>query len=294
MEPVRTFDGRAFDAAELVTLKRGRRISVCLPARDEEATIGPIVERTRHALVLECPLVDDIVVVDDRSADDTARIAGAAGARVVRTGEGHGKGAALRTATAVAEGELLVFCDADLRDFDPAFVVGLLGPLLLHDDVALVKAFYARPIDGRAPGGGRVTELVARPLLAMLFPELGAIAQPLAGEYAARRGVLERVRFVEGYGVDVALLIDVAAGWGASALAQVDLGVRAHRNRPLDELGPMAAEVAQAILRRAGVGAADAPVVLAAPGRPPVVVAPRELPPLGPSPHAAGRGRRTA
>jgi glucosyl-3-phosphoglycerate synthase len=265
-----TFDHRDFDVAALVDAKAGRRISLCLPARDEEPTVGPIVERVRQRLVERHPLVDEILVVDDASSDATARTAADAGARVV-VGEGRGKGEALWTAVANAAGDLLVFCDADVRDFDPRFVVGLVGPLLQHDGLAFVKAFYERPTDGGPRGGGRVTELMARPLIAALFPELSAIVQPLAGEFAAPRAVLESVPFVEGYGVDLGLLVDVSRAYGVDAIAQVDLGVRVHRNRPLDDLGPMATVVLLTALQRAGIDAPGA-VELEAPGAAPVTV----------------------
>ncbi|MGH9062929.1 MAG: glucosyl-3-phosphoglycerate synthase, partial [Acidimicrobiales bacterium] len=244
----------------LAGLKAGRRVSVCLPARDEEATVGLVVGRVREALVEAVPLVDEVLVVDDGSMDATAAVARAAGARVVRAsdvlpeeGGGAGKGQAMWKAVAEADGDLLVFCDADVHNFGPHFVTGLLGPLLAHDDVALVKGFYERPLDGRAGQGGRVTELVARPLIATLFPHLAGIAQPLAGETAGRREVLEQVPFAHGYGVELGLLLDVGARYGVRALAQVDLGVRVHRNRPLHELGPQALAVLQVALDRAGV-----------------------------------------
>ena len=253
---VRTFAAHDFEAEAMVAAKTGRRVSVCLPARDEEITVGPIVARVRSSLVEAVPLVDEVLVVDDGSRDRTAAEAGAAGARVVRRGPGDGppgKGQALRRAVEEAAGDVLVFLDADVRNFDDHFVVGLLGPVLTDPTTALVKATYRRPLAGSDGPGGRVTELVARPLLARLFPELAGVAQPLAGECAAPRSVLEAVPFADGYGVEVGLLIDVAACCGADALAQVDLGERVHRNRPLDELAPQAAAVIDVVLDRAGV-----------------------------------------
>jgi glucosyl-3-phosphoglycerate synthase len=240
--------------------------------------VGPIVERISKRLVDQHPLVDEILVVDDASTDETARIAADAGALVV-PGEGRGKGEALWTAVGHASGDLLAFCDADVRDFNPRFVVGLVGPLLRHDDCRFVKAFYERPTDGGARGGGRVTELMARPLIATLFPELSHIVQPLAGEFAAPRAVLEAVPFVEGYGVDIGLLVDVSRAHGVDAVAQVDLGVRVHRNRPLDDLGPMATVILLTALQRAGI---DAPtsVELRPPEGSPVQVWFGERPPL--------------
>jgi glucosyl-3-phosphoglycerate synthase len=257
---VRTFHHRQFDVDDLVAAKAGRTISVVLPARDEEATVGPIVARIHRDLVVRRPLVDEVLVVDDRSSDRTGAVAAAAGARVVRASEilpdagpGHGKGDALWKGTAAAQGDLVAFCDADVRDFNPRFVVGLVGPLLREPALRFVKAFYARPIDHLPRGGGRVTELMARPLIAVLFPHLSEIVQPLAGEFAAPRAVLEELPFVQGYGVDLGLLIDAAARHGGDALAQVDLGIRIHRNRPLDELAPMATVILQTALARAGV-----------------------------------------
>jgi glucosyl-3-phosphoglycerate synthase len=252
---VRTFDARDFDAGGLVGAKGRRRVSVCLPARDEEATVGAIVARVRSALVERVALVDEVLVVDDGSTDGTAAEATAAGARVVRRGAADGpagKGQALRRAVEEATGDVLVFLDADVRNFDVHFVVGLLGPVLTEPGLALVKATYRRPLAGSDGPGGRVTELVARPLLARLFPELAEVTQPLAGECAAPRAVLEAVPFADGYGVEVGLLIDVAARCGTGALAQVDLGERVHRNRPLDELAPQAAAVLDVVLDRAG------------------------------------------
>ena len=251
---IRTFDRPPLALEGLLDSKGAHRISVCIPARDEGATVGAIVGRILDALAA---LVDEVLVVDDHSTDDTAAAAAAAGARVVGS-DGDGKGAALWKATASAQGDLIVFCDADLRDFDPRYIAGLVGPLLLHDDIALVKAFYERTLDGQPRGGGRVTELVARPALTLLFPALSPILQPLAGEYASRRDVLEQLPFAEGYGVDIGILIDVAARFGPDAVAQVDLGVRVHRNRPLHELRPMASVVLQTVLRRAGVPLGEA------------------------------------
>ncbi|MDQ4097862.1 MAG: glucosyl-3-phosphoglycerate synthase [Actinomycetota bacterium] len=268
------FSGNEFNPSTLVEAKAGRFVSVCLPARDEAATVGTVVSRIGE-VATRWPLVDEILVVDDGSADGTADVARAAGALVVRRadvlpgcGPGAGKGEALWKALAAAKGDLLVFCDADIRDFDPGFVTGLLGPLLLDEQIGFVKGRYERPGDG-----GRVTELVARPLLSLLFPHLAAFDQPLAGEFAGRREVLERLPFVEGYGVDLALLIDVVADLGLDRVAQVDLGVRVHRNRPLAELRPQAQAVLHAALCRAGVQL-PAPVI----ERPPIHTVPEYRP----------------
>ena len=261
-------------------------MSVCLPARNEEATVGSIVERIRRELVESVGLVDEILVVDDHSSDATAAVAAAAGARVVSAaevlpehGNGHGKGAALWRSLYESEGDIVVWCDADLLDFDTHFVLGLLGPLLTHSDVDFVKGFYERPSTDPGDRGGRVTELVARPLLALLFPHLTSIVQPLGGEYAGRRELLEQLPFVEGYGVDIALLIDIAARFGTDVIAQVDLGTRRHRNRPLDELSPQATAIMQTALRRAG-RAVPTRSTLVRPGLEPLEVIESELPPL--------------
>jgi glucosyl-3-phosphoglycerate synthase len=257
----RTSDGAVWDRRHLTAAKEGRTVDVVLPARTEASTVGAIVERLRRELVELVPLVDEIVVVDSGSDDGTAGVAAAAGARVVRQDavlprlrNVPGKGEALWKSLIVTSGDVVAFVDADLRDFDPQFVVGLLGPLLTDPGVSFVKAIYDRPLslsDRILPtGGGRVTELVARPLLNLHWPQLAGFVQPLAGEYAARRTLLERLPFLSGYGVDIGLLIDVAELAGLDAMAQVDLGRRAHRNQDDAALGRMAAQVTLAVLSR--------------------------------------------
>lgn len=284
---LQSFPVGAFDGDDLVAVKArtGTTVSVCIPARDEEATVGAVVDTIHRSLVVGAALVDEIVVVDDHSGDRTATVAAAAGARVVDAstvlvdhGEGHGKGEALWKSLHGSTGDLVAWVDADIVDFDPSFVVGLLGPLLTDPGIELVKGHYHRP-ESDGVGGGRVTELLARPLLSLFFPELAEVAQPLAGEYAGRRTLLERLSFVVGYGVDVALLIDAVREVGIGAIAQVDLGVRQHRNRSLAELGPQALAVSQAILDRAGVRP-PGPAVLRRPGLDPDVVALDERPAL--------------
>ena len=227
-------------------------VSVCLPARNEEDTVGAIVHAIRRDLVEDTQLVDEIVVVDDGSIDDTAARAEAEGARVVTVTDGPGKGRALWNGLRETTGEVVVFCDADLYEFDSRFITGLVAPLLADERVGFVKGYYRRPLGDRPSDGGRVTELVARPLLRLLCPHLAEVVQPLGGEYAGRRALLSQVPFIEGYGVDVGLLIDLTARFGAEMLAQVDLGVRLHRNRPLNELVPQASAVMEAVLVRAG------------------------------------------
>jgi glucosyl-3-phosphoglycerate synthase len=258
----RTFRGATWSVDGLVAAKAGRTVSVVLPALDEEATVGGVVAAVRPHLGT---LVDEIVVVDSGSTDATAAVATAAGARVVSREEAlpdvevrPGKGEVLWRGLAATSGDLVVYLDADLVDMDPAFVPSLLGPLLTVAGVALVKGFYERPLrisedDAVATGGGRVTELVARPALASLRPELAGVVQPLGGEYAATRELLESLPFAGGYGVEIGLLLDTHRTRGLDAIAQVDLGVRKHRHRSLRALGVTAAEVLDAVLRRCAV-----------------------------------------
>ncbi|MFH5823449.1 glucosyl-3-phosphoglycerate synthase [Georgenia sp. AZ-5] len=257
----RTSAGVDWSRHRLVDLKGGDRISVVLPARDEEATVGAIVATLRRELVEAVPLVDEVVVIDSGSMDATAAEARRAGARVAqqdevlpRIGNLAGKGEALWKSLFVAGGDIVVFVDADLHEFDEQFVVGLLGPLLTDPDIAFVKAFYDRALHTGErvlpAGGGRVTELVARPLINLHWPTLAGFVQPLAGEYAARRTLLERIPFVSGYGVEIGMLIDVVEEVGLGAMAQVDLGHRAHRNSSDAALGRMAAQVQLAMLSR--------------------------------------------
>lgn len=253
---MRTFVHTEFDAQQLLEARGERTISVCMPARNEESTIGHIVSAVRDHLTARgaTALVEEILVVDDGSTDQTASVAARAGARVVTNGPGRGgKGEAMRLAIAESDGDLLVFLDADVGNFRPHFVTGLLGPLLVEpESVMLVKGFYERPIEGKPSGGGRVTELTARPVIELLYPQLREVRQPLAGESAAPRTVLEKVGIAGGYGAELGLLIDVASSYGTASVAQVDLGVRVHRNRSLEELRHQATDVLRAGLERAG------------------------------------------
>jgi glucosyl-3-phosphoglycerate synthase len=228
-------------------------VSVCLPARNEAETVGAIV-----AAVRTVDLVDEIIVADDGSSDGTAEAAAAAGARVAavaailpEAGPGAGKGNVLWKALAASTGDIVCYLDADLRNFAPETVTKLCRPLLDDPGVMLVKPCYTRAFEGAPTGGGRVTELVARPLLNLLFPKLADIVQPLGGEYAARRSALEVLPFVEGWGVEFAMLVDVLERFGRDAVTQVDLGAREHRNRPLDELAPQAEAIIATALQRA-------------------------------------------
>jgi glucosyl-3-phosphoglycerate synthase len=239
----------------LAALKGDARISVVLPALDEEATVGAIAAAIRRDLCLgPHPLVDDLLVLDSGSSDRTAEVAREAGARVVHRDEVlpglpavPGKGEAMWRSLAATDGDLIVFIDADLLDFSATYVTGLLGPLLADPTVQLVKGLYDRPLAAGhrvlPAGGGRVTELVARPLLALHWPQLAGVVQPLAGETALRRGLAERLPFPTGYGIELALLVDTLAADGLDAIAQVDLGVRHHRHQDEHALGRMAAEI---------------------------------------------------
>jgi glucosyl-3-phosphoglycerate synthase len=239
---------RPADLDELIAAKGGDRIAVCIPARDEAATVGTVVAAVDA--LRTAGLVDELVVIDDRSSDATAERARAAGAWVVENRLGPGKGQALMTGVAATDAEVLVFLDADVTNFSTAFVTALVEPLLGDPDVRLVKAAYRRPLDGRRDEGGRVTELLARPLLRRFFPELASISQPLAGECAMRRETLADVEFADGYGIEIGLLIDVHCRYGRSAIVEVDLGERTHRNRPLHELRPHADDVLATVLAR--------------------------------------------
>jgi glucosyl-3-phosphoglycerate synthase len=223
----------------VIAAKSGRSVAVVIPARNEEATVGGIVA-TIHAQLPA--LVDELVVVDSCSTDATATAASDAGARVVRA-ERTGKGEALWVGLGATYADVVVFVDADLRSFTSQVVTGLVGPLLADPQTQLVKAAYDRPL-------GRVTELVARPLLSAHWPALAGFEQPLAGEYAGRRGLLERLPFPIGYGVEIAILIDALGLVGLDALAQVHVGRRVHRHHDDVVLGQMAAEVWHAAWRR--------------------------------------------
>ena len=244
------------DLADLARAKQGAglTVSVCIPARDEAATVGALVREVVAVLVRSCGLVDEVVVVDDGSTDGTGALAADAGARVIRAAGPPGKGAAMALAVTASSGDLVVFLDADVRNFGPHFVAGLLAPLLADETVMLVKGTYRRPLHGVADEGGRVTELLARPLIERLFPELAFVTQPLAGEVAVRRAVLDELVLEPGYGVEIGMLIDVGRRFGALAVAQADLGERVHRNRPLRQLGDQARQVVAAVLDRAALG----------------------------------------
>ena len=252
-------------------------VSLVVPARNEAATVGAVVSRVREALMETTDLLDEIVVIDSDSTDDTYAVAADAGAVVHRAAEIRpdlgsvpGKGEAMWKSLFVTKGDLLVFMDADLLDWDTHFVPGLLGPLLVRPEIALVKGFYERPLltgqpepdsDAAAFEGGRVTELTARPLLNVLFPELAGLVQPLAGEWAVRRSLFAALSVPTGYAVETTALIDTARLLGIDAIAQVDLGRRAHRHQALRDLGAMATQIVAAAVHRLGVST-DAEVAL--------------------------------
>ena len=259
-----TFHHRDFsDLGCLLGLKQKSRktISVCLPSMNEASTIGKILAIIRRDLMEKVRLVDQLCVVDGGSEDETREIAREMGAEVYRQDEilpglfqPMGKGDALWRSLHILTGDIVVWIDSDIRNFKPRFIYALIGPILEREEIQFVKAFYQRPIksEGRllATGGGRVTELVARPLLSLFYPELTALIQPLSGEYAGERKLLENIPFFSGYGVEIVMLIDIYKRYGMKAIGQVDLVQRIHRNQPIPALGRMAFQILQAVLVR--------------------------------------------
>jgi glucosyl-3-phosphoglycerate synthase len=257
----RTSRAADWQASKLVDVKGDTRISVVLPALNEQETVGAIVSSIRSRLVERHGLVDELVVMDSGSTDGTYDAAVEAGAKVVRREEVlgdfeplPGKGEVLWRSLAATTGDVLVFVDSDLHDFTPNFVTGLLGPLLTNPAIQLVKATYDRALtQGETvlpAGGGRVTELVARPVLNLHWPELAGFVQPLSGEYAARRELLEQLPFPTGYGVEIGMLVDALRLVGLDGLAQVDLSRRKHRNQEIGKLGRMSSEILQVAYER--------------------------------------------
>ena len=251
------------DHKRLVELKerQGVTISAVLPTLNEADTIGPIVRAARIELMEKIPLIDELLLIDSDSDDDTRELAAAEGARVVRHpevltryGSYRGKGEALWKSMYETSGDLVVWSDTDIRDWHPRFLYGTLGPLLTEPRIGYVKAYYQRPIvqDGQMKegGGGRVTELVARPLINLFYPELSGYIQPLAGEYAGRREHLERIPFFTGYAVEIGHLIDLVERLGLGGLGQVDLDIRIHRNQELEGLSKMSFVILQAVMKR--------------------------------------------
>lgn len=251
------------DTAALVDLKvrRGQRISLAFPTLNEEATIGKEVLVLKTELMDRFPLLDEIAVIDSGSSDRTRSVAAENGARVYSSadilrkyGTYRGKGENLWKSLYVLEGDIIVWVDADISNIAPKFVYGLVGPLLRDQRIGYVKAFYQRPFRASgeliAAGGGRVTEILVRPLFSLFYPELAALVQPLSGEYAGRRTLLERLPFSVGYGVEIGHLIDIYHQEGITAIAQVDMDRRVHRNQTLQSLGKMSFGILQTFLSR--------------------------------------------
>ncbi len=254
---VASYSHTDFPLEALLAGKRSNTITAILPAREVADTVGAIVEKL---LALD-GLIDQVLVVDAASEDGTADVAAAAGADVRQEGElvpelgpVFGKGDAMWRGLAAATGDVVVYLDSDTRGFDPHFATGLVGPLVLNPQLQFVKGAYRRPFvaDGfeLADGGGRVTELTARPLLSAFYPELASFSQPLAGEVAARRKLLESVPFACGYAIETAMLLDVYEAVGLDAMVQVDLDVRINPHQSLFDLGPMAYAVLRVVIER--------------------------------------------
>lgn len=262
---MQSFHHHQFRDVSLLCLRKqslNESVSVVIPTLNEESTIAGIVGIIRESLMERVPLVDEIMVVDSGSEDRTCELAAAAGARVFQAsqiagelGDHPGKGENLWKSQFVTRGSICVFIDGDILDFHEGFVTGLVGPLVENASLQYVKGFYRRPLQVASgaleEGGGRVSELLVRPFFSLFYPQLCAFHQPLAGEYAVRRGLLERLSFPTGYAVEAAHLIDVLALQGIDAFAQCDLHSRRHRNRPLDELGAMSCTILHALLQRA-------------------------------------------
>jgi glucosyl-3-phosphoglycerate synthase len=259
-----TFHADEFqDLNYLLSLKRerGLTISLALPALNEEQTVGNVIETIKQSLVKAAPLLDEIVLIDSNSTDRTREIAQDLGIPVYihqtvlkKYGSRRGKGEALWKSLYCTQGDILIWLDTDIVNIHPRFAYGLIGPLLLRSDIQFVKGFYRRPLRVgdkiQAGGGGRVTELTARPLLNLFYPELSGVIQPLSGEYGGRRTALEQFSFFSGYGVEIGLLIDVLDKFGLNAVAQVDLQERIHHNQPLEALSKMSFAIIQAVIRK--------------------------------------------
>jgi glucosyl-3-phosphoglycerate synthase len=259
-----TYHSQEFANLErLLAIKKeqGISISLGLPALNEEETVGNVIHTIQNALMRQVPLVDEIVLIDSGSEDRTREIAGEFGIQVFRhqeilpqLGSYQGKGEALWKSLHVLSGDIIAWIDTDINNIDPRFVYGVLGPLLANPRIQYVKGFYRRPLRSGdklvAGGGGRVTELTARPLINLFYPELSGLIQPLSGEYAGRRRALERMPFFTGYGVEIGLLIDLLNDFGLEGIAQVDLLVRIHHNQPLPSLSKMSFAILQVVVGR--------------------------------------------
>lgn len=260
----RTFHHSKFsDIKKLVQAKEKKNcsISLCFPTFNEETTIGKSIRCMKKELMTQYPLIDEIVVVDSGSADNTLATAHDAGAEIYiasellqEEGEHKGKGENLWKALYVLKGDIILFLDADISNIHTRFAYGLLGPLLLHNDMQFVKGFYKRPVmhSGtlKPTGGGRVTEILIRPLFSQFFPDLATIIQPLSGEYAGYRTIFEQIPFPTGYGIETAMLIDIYQNWGLEVIGQTDLDRRVHRNQHISSLGKMSFGIMQAFWKR--------------------------------------------
>jgi glucosyl-3-phosphoglycerate synthase len=259
-----TYHADEFDELErLVKMKKeqGLTISLALPALNEEETVGNVITTIKKALMESVPLLDEIVLIDSNSSDSTRNIAAGSNVPVYihqqllpQLGARSGKGEALWKSLLVTHGDLVVWIDTDIVNIHPRFVYGVIGPLLANPQLMFVKGFYQRPLKGEdrlfSGGGGRVTELTARPLINLFYPELSGVIQPLSGEYGGRRKALENLPFFSGYGVEIGLLVDVFERFGLSSIAQVDLLERIHHNQSLEALSKMSFTILQAVLRK--------------------------------------------
>lgn len=282
---IKNFDPRSWTLETALELKGTTTVSVCIPCRNEADTVGDLIRLIEPDLLGS--LVDELIVLDDDSSDETAYIAEQAGARVVSIhsvhdtfGPGSGKGNALWASLAASTGDIVVWIDGDITSFTRDWIVKLVIPLFIDADVGLVKASYERP--SHLGGGGRTTELVARPLLSLFFPELTDLHQPLAGEFAGRRSMLTAIPFPMGWGVEIGMIIDMARAFGVDSLGQVDLGIRLHRHHKLDVLSIQAAEVTATLLRRVdtAIELAEEPPTLYRSNGDPVVLNLETRPPL--------------
>jgi len=257
-----TFHYLQFDVRQLVKIKNKKnlKISLCLPTLNESQTIEYILRTTKKELYQE-GLLDEVIVIDSGSTDSTLDIVKSIGFKIIRHkdilkkyGTNQGKGEALWKSLHVLNGDIIAWCDSDIKNFHSKIIYGILGPLIMYDEILLVKAFYRRPleIDGSymKSEGGRVTEILVRPILNLFYPELSRILQPLAGEYAARRETLEQIPFFTGYGVETAMLIDVYEKFGLDKIGQVNVIRRIHKNQPLSALSKMAFGILQAVLEK--------------------------------------------
>lgn len=259
-----TFHADEFrDLNYLLSLKRDRGLSISLafPALNEEETVGNVIQTIKQALMQDVPMLDEIVLIDSNSKDRTREIAEGLDVPVYihqdtlpKYGARPGKGEALWKSLYCTKGDIVIWLDTDIVNIHPRFAYGLIGPLLLRPDVKFIKGFYRRPLRVgdrmQAGGGGRVTELTARPLLNLFFPELSGVIQPLSGEYGGRREALEQLSFFSGYGVEIGLLIDMLEKFGLKSIAQVDLQERIHHNQPLEALSKMSFAIIQAVMRK--------------------------------------------